>query len=194
MPSVYGPMVATEDVRLWAIDHLETWCPSYLAEVGRERDVTLAPFAGFTTTTDDRFPVCVVACAGTDERPERHGDGKVTAQYTLGVAAVCEGDTRDEATALASWYGLAVRGAFLQHPSMGGHADGCVWDREAIEEVAWDADRSIVACIEQFTVTVPAVIDTTGGVLTPPADPDVSVSTVTVDTTDVTVHPGIDLS
>ena len=168
--SVYGPLVTIEDVRLALTAHLRTWSPAYLAEVGRQRSVTLEEFRGYTTSTGDEFPVCLTAAASVDA-PMDHGDGTVTASFSAAAAAVVSGATREEATALASYYGAAIRGAVLQHPDLSGFASGCDWTGEAIEEVAFDTGQAIVACTVRFTVDVDGVIDMRGGPLTAPVDP-----------------------
>lgn len=186
--SLYGPLVTVEDVRLALTAHLRTWAPSYIAEVARQRSTTLPGFRGYTVETGDDFPVCITACAGTTGDLIKHGDGKITAAYTVGAAAVAAAPTREEATALAGYYGAAIRGAVVQHPDLSGYAAGCEWTGETVEEVAYTSEQAIVACTERFTIWVDDVTDTRGGPLTPPVDPDTDPGEwPTVDTVTVTV-------
>ena len=171
MTGLYGSLVTTEDVRLAVVAHLKLWSPAYLAEVERQKGASLPPFRGYVTESGDVFPVALVACAGTEGDPERHGDGTITAWWAVGAAAVVAGKTRDEANVTAGYYGAAIRASILQHPSLSGFAESIVWIGESLEEVAWDPDLSIVVCLARFLVAVPAVVNVNLGPLEPPVDP-----------------------
>lgn len=186
--SIYGPLVTIEDVRLALTSHLRMWAPTYIEEVARHRGLTLPAFRGYAAETADSLPVCVTACAAA-ENPTRHGDGAVSARFVVEAAAVVSAPTREEATAVAGYYGAAIRGAVLQHRDLSGFAAGTYWDGEAIEEVAFDTERAIVACTVRFLVDVDNVINTHGGPLEPPTNPTVDPGDwPTVDTIDVDVH------
>ena len=169
--SLYGQLVTIEDVRHALTAHLELWAPAYIAEVGRQRGIDLPEFRGFGFETTDAYPVCITACAGTDGQPERHGDGTVTASYPVVAAAVVSGVTRESATALAGYYGAAIRGAVLQHAALGGFSAETTWTGESIQEVAFDSGQSIMSCHERFTILVDSTVNTLGGPAIPPNIP-----------------------
>lgn len=169
---VYGPLVTIEDVRAAFTTHLRTWTPAYIAEVARRAGTTMGPFRGYATETGDEFPICITACAAAED-PAKGGDGIVAATFAVGAAAVVSAATRDEATILAGRYGAAIRACVIQHPDLSGFAEWAEWDGEAIDEVAYDTGRAIVACTVKFRVGVDSVVDVNAGPATPPANPAV---------------------
>jgi len=172
--TAYGRIVTGDSIRAALITHISTWAPSYLAEVARQAGLTapLPQFVGYGIEADGAAsPVCVVSAASTVGDPVESGDGMVSAHWAVAVAAVIAGNTRDDATRLASLYGAALRAMLLQHPSVGGLTRGLTWTGESTEEVAVNATVSAMACIEGLLLDIPGAVNRHLGLATPPANP-----------------------
>ena len=189
--AAYGVLLSADDIRQAAITHVTAWSPSYLDEVARARSIAPLPaFQGFDVQAAPTatYPLCVVVAASTTGAPERARSAPVAAVWTLAVASVLSGATRDAATRLASLYGAAVRGLFVQHPGVSGIARGCTWQGERIREVRWNDTQAVMACTQYFALDVPGVVDPNLGLTTPPVDPTVAPVVAVADTVITTLQ------
>jgi hypothetical protein len=193
--SVYGRIVTGTDVRAAAQATLEQWLPSYLAEMQRQKSLSLPPVRHYSTGIDpatpaDQLPGVVLVAPGITGTPERRGAGVYDAWWALGVGVVVAHELRDTACLWAETYTGAIKACLVQQKSLGGFAADLEWVDEEVTQADWNTTYSVWAGALEFTVLVPAVLDSSGGLASPPSpDATVAVQTVQVSSTHVTTTP-----
>ena len=181
--SVYGPVITGGDVRQAVQTTIETWIDAYLAEVavqhGRNRgdlpsfnSITSSP-RGVNTWPEDQLPACVIVCPGLAKDPREMGNGDYTGEWSVGVGVVCSGMDQETTNELVELYCAAVRGALLQHQSLGGFASDTRWVDEMYNELTFDSSRTLAGGIVNIGVSVDAVLNSHSGLRNPPVDPNV---------------------
>jgi hypothetical protein len=171
--SVYGRIVTGMDVRAAAQATLERWLPSYLAEMQRQKNLTLPPVRHYSTGIDpatpaDKLPGVVLVAPGITGTPERRGAGVYDAWWALGVGVVVAHELRDTACLWAETYTGAIKACLVQQKSLGGFAADLEWVDEEVTQADWNTTYSVWAGALEFTVLVPAVLDSSGGLASPP--------------------------
>lgn len=201
--SIFGPVVHGGDVEAAALDTLQTWLPTYLAELGERAGHTRGALAlprSWTVASgiDERFPenalpALAVSAPSLSGEPERRGDGTVWASYGLGVGIVVTASTQVAVESLSRIYTAAVRVCLLQKklPTLAGF-EGINWIAESYDEVDVPREkrRSLASGIVSFDVQLSQAVDVFAGPTEPAprAAPHVyDASLPTVLTADVTV-------
>ena len=180
--SVYGAITHGGLVEKAARDLLKPWMPAYLAEIERQLDRTpgsLPKPRSWTNMIDvdrwpeDQLPCVVLICPGTYSEPISEGDGEHRVTWELRVATVVSGkpDARERMLDNAKIYAAAVRTCVLQHPSLGGFAQGVSWLGEAYDDIPIDRSRTLASGEVAFAVQVDDVASAFDGPAEPPEDP-----------------------
>lgn len=173
------------------------WMTTYLAEVERQKEIkaeSLPPVKSWVAANefrkwpDEQMPVGVVLSPGLAEEPLRDGDGKYRAKWHVGVAVVVKGRKRSETAETAKLYAAAVRAAVLQHPSLGGFAQGVTWKDESYTDLPMETERTLGSAQLVFEVEVEDVIQSLAGLVEIPEDPyDVPDAWSEIESAEVTV-------
>ena len=183
--SIYGPIVTGDDVQQRVTDHIRTWIDAYLAEVasqhGRPRSLTddrLPTFASYTKSAygvdkwpEDQVPACIVVVSGLTGRMEPHGDGTVSAEWSVGAGAICSAMDIDSTTEVTQLYTAALRVLMLQQSSIGGFASATRWIDERYDPLSFDKSRTMAAGIVNLGVMVSSVLNSRLGPKDPPVNP-----------------------
>lgn len=187
---MYGRLVTAEDVELAAIDTLRTWMPSYLREAERRTDRepnALPDIRNYSTVNEfqkwpeEQLPVAIFISPGTTGKPKMEGDGTYRTSWVLGLALVVSARDRTATNELAKLYGAYARAALLQHQSLGGFAEGLMWEAERYDSVRQEDTRTIAAANILFQVEVRKTVDERAGLAAPPDDPTVDPDLPVVD-------------
>jgi hypothetical protein len=193
--SVYGRVITGSDVRAAAQATLERWLPSYLAEMQRQKNLTLPPVRHYSTGIDpstpaDELPGVVLVAPGITGDPERHAAGRYDAWWALGVGVVVAHKHRDTACLWAETYTGALKACLMQQKDLGGFASDMTWVDEEVTQADWNTTYAVWAGALEFSVFVENVLDASAGLIVPPSpDPTVPVSTVAVSSAHVTTIP-----
>lgn len=178
---IFGPIVSGRQVRRAMHDHLKLWVPSYLAELARVEGYDPATMPGFRSWVsalelpegkfeEHQMPSCVIVAPGLLTEPERAGGGMI-ATWAVSVGCVVSGQDRENTFDLAEIYAAAVRGAVVQHPSLGGFATATDWVGERYDDIPNDMLRTLAAGSVQFAVEVQGAILPSQGPEQPLPDP-----------------------
>ena len=90
------------------------------------------------------------------------------------MAVVAYANGRDAVNANVKQYAAATRAILLQHGSLGGFADGVIWESEDYDQGPSDAERTLAVAALTFTIHVADVVNKWAGPKVPsPPDPDV---------------------
>lgn len=178
--TIFGAIKDGTHVEAAMIEHLENWQLTYLAEVERQNGLEprfLPPMRSFVTVKEfdkwpeEQLPACIVIAPGLAEPAVADGEGKFRSKWMLGIAVICSAPTKEDTNRLAKWYTSAFRTAVLQHPSLGGFAQGVEWRDEAFSDVSEDAQRTLSSGQAMFVVEVRDTVDRRGGPVVVPPDP-----------------------
>jgi hypothetical protein len=178
--SVFGMIKTGWDVEKQVIDHLEEWMTTYLAEVERQQEIdpqSLPPVRSWITSNEfrkmpeEQTPVGVVVSPGITDDPVKDGEGSYRAKWMVGIAIVIKGRTKTEVAEVAKLYAAAVRGAMLQHRSLGGFARGVEWKDESYSDVPSKDQRTLGSAQCIFEIEVPDTINVFAGLVAKPDDP-----------------------
>lgn len=180
---LFGPVVTGEDVARAVRDHLKAWMPTYLAVMeshsGREPRSLPQPRSWitrkeFTKWPEDQTPIVLCTRLGLAGPPSSDGEGRQTADFQIGVAAICSSTSDAKSQALADDYFMALKLILAHHPSLGGFAAGCRQRSERYDPIPsalTDGDRTMAAGYGEYLVTVENVLASRAGLSEPPDDP-----------------------
>lgn len=178
---LFGPIVTGRQVRRAMHAHLQLWFPTYIAEVARSEGYAPATMPGFRSWVsaldmpegkyeEHQMPSCVIVAPGLLTEPLNQGGG-MTATWAVSVGCVVSGQDRENTFDLAEIYAAAVRGAVLQHSSLGGFATATDWLGERYDDIPNDMLRTLAAGSVQFAVEVQGAILSPAGPNQPLLDP-----------------------
>jgi len=175
----YGRLFVPEDLERAVRDLLETWLPSYFYEVERQQEVAInriaRPKSYLTSVEVDHFPgeelpAIIVVAPGTVGEVERTEAG-YAAWYQVTIACAVQTPNELSTRALAGFYAAAVRGAVLQHASIGGFVTGTAWLGEEYEgEPGRQRNRTRGAAMVHFRMRIDGIVDPQNGPKVPPAE------------------------
>lgn len=200
----FGTLFGADQLEAAVVTTLETWLPTYLAEVERQRDMTAGEISApksyrtiprFDKFPEDQIPAIYVVSPGVFNEPVKRGGGKYQATYSLGVAAVVESTTPDAVNTLSKLYSSAVVAAIMQHRYLGfpqGKIEGVDWVDETFTDIPPLQGRSLASAQNVFVITINDVLTVGAGPLVPdpevppidpvpPPDPLPTVGTVEID-------------
>ena len=132
MPTISpGSIVLQSDIEAAVRDTLKLWMPFYLADIDeqqeRDRGTTSPPRTwDIASDNDTRWleetpPALLVACAGTVDEPELHGDqASYAATWQVNIGVAVGGATESGARDLAGRHAGAILYTLVQQPDMGG--------------------------------------------------------------------------
>lgn len=178
--SIFGAIKDGTHVESAMLEHLELWQLTYLAEVERQNGLeprflpairSFVVVKEFDRWPEDQLPACLVLSPGLAEPPIAEGDGTMRSKWILGIGLVCSAPTREDTNRLAKWYTSAMRAAILQHPSLGGFAEGVEWRSETFSDIPSAGQRTMSSGQAVFFVEVRDTVNRLGGPTSPPEDP-----------------------
>jgi hypothetical protein len=179
-PDVFGPIVTGRTIRMAVKNTVRLFFPDYIAEVadhaGLERGV-LPTFRAYLSALDmdnlgaeGQIPACVTVAAGIMGEPTKR-NRHYHARWAVAVGAVVIGQDRENTMEHAELYAAALRTLIIQHPSLGGVAEGVDWLGERYNELPNVDLRTLAAGSVQFAVDMVDVVDSSAGIDAPTADP-----------------------
>lgn len=179
--NVFGPIVTGKQVRTAMRNHLRTWMPTYLPEIGREDGRSgdaLPQFRSWVSAldlpegkfTEDQMPSCVIVAPGMTEEPVKQGQIFIC-RWAVSVGVCVSGQDRENTFDLSELYAAAVRAAVLQHSSLGGFASGIDWLGERYDDIPNSMLRTLAAGTVQFSVEVQGALMPGEGPDSPLAQP-----------------------
>jgi hypothetical protein len=175
---VFGQIITGDDVRNAMKETLQLWIGTYLAVIARKTGRAGGDLQGFKSYptlfdinkyAEDIMPACVLVAPGILSTPILEKGG-YRATWGVGLGCVVAGKDRDNTYQLATLYTAAARSLVLQHPSLGGFADGVNWISERYDNLDSSDVRTIAAGVIQFGVDVVDVVDPRAGTMTPAPD------------------------
>ncbi len=192
--SDFGPITTVNTVDNAVAATLRTWLAHYIAHVADQDNVDRpATPDNYTITTDlasypeKGLPAVVIVSPGLTDTPGNLS-GAARGNWTIGVCVVAQGRNETEVRTHVGVYAAAVRGALLQHPSLGGVALGVTLIDEALDQVGFDERRTMQACklvfdVETHLANLQGPIDPPAAVGDPPvADPTATIHEETITT------------
>lgn len=204
---VYGKLFDLTEMEEAVTDTLQVWLPAYVAEIERQRGITPRTIPlprswghvnEFYKFTEEQLPSVIVVSPGTAaSEPKQKGDGSYHSWYRVGVAVVAAGRDRETTRRISKLYVAAVRGAILQHQTLGDFgAEGIRWMGDRNQDVPDEQGRTLGSGAVMFDVEVKDVINSRFGPLTPPDDPYANegwphVTSVDVKVTDPSAQLGV---
>jgi hypothetical protein len=192
----FGRLVSGAQVEDAAETTLQTWLPTYLAEMERQLGVESGsmpvPRAWERTNTWNQHlatqtPVIVLVSGGLAGKPELR-NGSYRAAWSLGLAAVVRDKDQRSANTLAKAYGAAIRGSLVQHGSLGGFASSVDYLDEVYTNDPPDYLDIGASVLLDFDVWVDDITDWPGGPTAPIVPPEVPGGWPTVETTHIDIE------
>jgi len=157
----YGPLYGGHSVQEAFYNTLQTWLPSYIAEINRQIGATVLyePYEyrhrpEFRTMPRGVSAAILVDVPNTIGIPQIHGN-TTRANWRVEVMVYVYG-TKDwqETQAMTSAYAAAVRAAIIQHRGLGGFAQTTNWEGEQYLEGEHTSGRTTGVAHLRFSVTV----------------------------------------
>lgn len=179
--SVYGDIFDKTALEAAATSTLQTWLPSYLGEVERKRGLTpgwMARPRTWTTRNDfDKWPEETLPCMllvspGLAAEPLKDGNGRYRSVWFLGIAVIVQARNKNDVELMCGLYTAAIRAAVVQHPSLGGVAEGVDWVNERYDDLPSTKGRTLAAGQVIFEVEVADVVSAHDGPAAPDPDPE----------------------
>lgn len=186
--TIFGEILDASHVEAALVAHLQTWSPTYVAEIERQRDPAhtrwpngLAPIRNYTVVhsaeekfPEDQLPMILIFSPGLAAPPEYHGGGETSAIYAAAVAAIASADTLANTKAITRAYASAAKAAIVQHEDLGGFALGTRWiDERNYPIVAGvEVERNLMAVSMTFEIEIENVLERDTGPLAPVEPPE----------------------
>jgi hypothetical protein len=182
--NIFRQIITRQDVEQAALDTLQIWIDTYLAEVERQKGITVRSLPRprswtrrneFERWPEDQIPAIIVVSPGLSDPPMGTGNGAFRADWDLGIAVVAEGQQTNSTRDLVGYYTAAIRALIIQRPSLGGFAMGVIWTGERYDDISdTEIGRTMASGQVLFQVTVEGIVSTKAGPVTPdtpPVDP-----------------------
>lgn len=176
-PDIYGPLIATSDVREAVKTTLQTWLPNYINETNDRRGLDLPGVQEWETLPEYRAlpqgqsPAVMTTVLGTIGQPERHGDGSIRVHFNVQVSIVVYGTDWQPTEDTTGQYATAVVAALVQHPGLDGLATSVKWLSYRYVPVDHSSTRTLGTGQLHFDVEIPAFVNTDLGPATPQSSP-----------------------
>lgn len=177
--SVFGNLLTGRDVEQDVLEHLQTWMGTYLAEVERQSGLApLPPVRSWTSHNEfdkwpeEQIPCVLIVSPGLAGAPVKDGDGTYRASWSLGVAVIVSGASRDDTNHLAKLYSAAVRAILLQHPGLADDCRGVTWVDERYDDLPPEDGRTLAAGQNVFAIEYTNVLNSRLGPAAPSEDPE----------------------
>lgn len=205
MTALFGQIISAKAVERAVVESLNVWLNDYLGELERvegydpnaiERPLGIITSSDFAKWPEDQIPLVVVINLGLSGKPERHHDGKYSASWLVGIAAIVSDQDQSATRDLAFTYLTAIRAAILQHKMLKSplHPDGfanfSMWHDETYGDIAFNESRTLGAGRSIFEIGVEDVTTEFAGPRVPYDDPTQTPGPLpTVTKTIVTAEP-----
>jgi len=180
MAGPFGEMRGPEDVEDAVLAALEKWLPTYLREVERLYSLdkgAIPAVRSYSIVSDyERYPqeqlpaVTIEASGLIAGSLSKDGGGYYSGKYAVEVSVTTAADEGVAARKMAERYGLAVKGALLQHASLDNDAMVTDWVDESVVGEN-DKRQRRITCANAFEVELQNVISTRKGPSEPDPDP-----------------------
>lgn len=191
VPAMYGFLKSGYDLEQAVIRHLRGdlpdddgdhpgWMTAYIAEIERQLGLdpkTIPVIKSYVTANEfrkwpeEQTPAILVVSPGLTDPPKKEGDGTYRGSFSLGVAAIAKGRTKQETQRTAKVYGAAIAGAMVQHPSLQGFARGLGWRDQSYTDIDSDEGRTLASSQNIFEIEVGNLVQAFGGPVVVPEDP-----------------------
>ncbi|NAZ73856.1 hypothetical protein GTQ99_00225 [Kineococcus sp. T13] len=189
MSSAYGRIVTGANVRHNVTATLQTFFPSYLAEIaeasGRTRDALPAPESWHMSDLVDNWageqlPALVVVSPGFLGSPTIQSKS-LNAVFDIRVGFVVASHDRETTRELAELYAAAGRACMMQHQSLPylsegvlqrGISSGIDLLDESYDDAPTEDSRTLGAATVTLGVHVDGIVDIRSGLQEPDVDPD----------------------
>jgi hypothetical protein len=178
--SVFGRIVPRATVEQAVLDTLQTWTPTYLAEIERQTGRTPGALrlprrwrrvTRFPVETDDaNTPFVTVISPGSGAPPMMHRAGQWEATYSIAVGVLCQARDEQDARDLADAYAAALTAILAHHPTVGLDAHTAWLGFDSSDSPQGDVTKA--ALVNTFAVVVPNVLTRAAGPDQPIPDPD----------------------
>lgn len=174
--SIFGSLFGGDQIDAALIDVLDTWMPTYLKEVARQRDldVKFAPpraivaVSEFDRWPEEQLPSIVIVNPGTDGTPVKDGSGTYRASWPIDICISLSAATQSETRRNSQLYIAAARGCIMQRRSLGAGMKSTDWGGESYELIDVDKRRSLAGAKASFVIEREDVVSVGAG----PTDPD----------------------
>lgn len=198
--SVWGGLLDGADVERALIAHLKFWMPSASAYVRKVKDpdaerwpkredgTFIASIREYGVShadaiaqawPEDQLPMLIAQSPGMEEDPVVEEGGRVSAVYGVALSTIASSVTAEDAKELARLYASAARLAIMQAPQLDGgtgdfFADHVRMGRERNGQIrrGIEGERNLMVCTVAYLISVPQIMDVSGGPLIPPEDPE----------------------
>jgi len=170
---VYGRILTATQVEAAMRTHMTTWLNDYIREMelqtGRATNSVPLPSsyktsADFERWNEERLPEMVMVSPGLIGEPMGAGErGKYRATWGMALVTVVSANTKANTDALAKLYAAAIRGAVMQHRSLGGFARATQWLDERYDVIPSEGTRNLMSVTVSFAVEVDDVVSTKAG-------------------------------
>lgn len=181
MTSIFDAILSEADLETAIIVTINTWIPTYLAEIERQAGLpagqltvpnTVAAAFDLNNWSEYQSPSIIVV-TGPMGIPERAGGDRYTAVYPVTVGAFLSGQKEPEVRATAQRYIAAVAALLVQNGSLGTFAATETLMIGRHVELPDPENRTLARGVVELHVTVDSILTGAAG----PAAPDPAAST-----------------
>jgi hypothetical protein len=177
--TIFGELFGGDQVDAALISVLETWMPTYLKEVVRQRGLeieldrprSIVAVSEFETWPEEQTPSVVIVNPETAGTPKKQGDGSFGALWSIEVCISVSAATQSEARRNSQLYIAAARGCIMQRRSLGVGMEGTDWGGESYELIGAEQRRTKAGAKASFVVGRDPVLTVGAGPTDPEADP-----------------------
>lgn len=193
--SVFGDLFGGDQIDAALIDVLETWMPTYLKEMARQRKLkvsfdrprSIVAVAEFDRWPEEQLPSIVIVNPGMTGTPLKDGGGTYRARWAVDICISVSAATQAETRRNSQLYIAAARGCIMQRRSLGHGMKGIDWGGEEYTLIDADKRRSLAGAKASFVIERENILTVGAG----PTDPDVTPQPEdwqTVETAEATVE------
>jgi hypothetical protein len=177
--TIFGALFGGDQIDAALIDVLETWMPTYLKEIARQRKLkvqfdrprSIVAVAEFDRWPEEQLPSIVIVNPGMTGMPLKDGGGTYRASWAvdicISVSAATQADTRRN----AQLYIAAARGCIMQRRSLGAGMKSTDWGGESYELIDVDKRRSLAGAKASFVIEREDILTVGAGPTDPEVDP-----------------------
>jgi hypothetical protein len=177
--TIFGELFGGDQIDSALIAVLKEWMPTYLREVGRQRELEIelerprsyVAVSEFESWPEEQEPSIVIVNPGIAERPKMQGDGSFGALWPIEVCISCSAASQSEARRNSQLYIAAARGCIMQRRSLGVGMGGVDWGGENYELIASEQRRTKAGAKASFVVERDPVLTVGAGPTNPELDP-----------------------
>jgi hypothetical protein len=176
--SIFGDLFGGDQIDAALIDVLDTWMPTYLKEVARQRSIpqtldaprSIVAVAEFDRWPEEQLPSIVIVNPGTEGTPRNHA-GVFEASWPIEICISVSADTEAKTRRNSQLYIAAARGCIMQRRSLGHGMKGVDWGGESYTLIESQKRRSLAGAKANFVIERENVLTVGAGPTDPLVDP-----------------------